>query len=337
MDPTKTEPETLQLRARPRAVTRLSRRMLIAIVTALVATVFALTWWSLQRSVRLPSVPTELHNVDRVNRAEGLDQLPQDYSNVAQPKPEDALAQPSVPVLGDPLPGDLGMAMLRAQQNNAVPGLGRSAAPDPARIERTAREREADDAAKAPLFFHTGTRKVAEATALAASAAAPAAESSSPARVADTASGDPSTQSHKLAFVNRTSIDDSLSHHTMQQPVSPYQVMAGTIISAALITGINSDLPGTILASVTEPVYDSKLGRYLLIPQGTRLIGEYDSQVAFGQRRVLLAWNRLIFPDASSLTLDRLPGVDTAGNAGLEDSADRHWRQLLAGADRFHR
>src|SRR4029077_3457015 len=104
------------------------------------------------------------------------------------------------------------------------------------------------------------------------------------------------------------------------------------VISAALITGINSDLPGTILATVTEPVYDTKLGRHLLIPQGTRLVGEYDSQVAFGQRRVLLAWNRLVFPDASSLTLDRLPGVDAAGNAGLEDGVDRHWRQLLAGA-----
>jgi type IV secretion system protein VirB10 len=108
--------------------------------------------------------------------------------------------------------------------------------------------------------------------------------------------------------------------------------MAGTVIPAALVTGINSDLPGVILASVTEPVYDTKLGRYLLVPQGTRLIGQYDSQVAFGQRRVLLVWNRLIFPDASSLTLDRLPGVDTAGNAGLEDGVDRHWRQLLAGA-----
>ena len=123
-----------------------------------------------------------------------------------------------------------------------------------------------------------------------------------------------------------------MSSHALQPPVSPYQVMAGTVISAALITGINSDLPGQILATVTEPVYDTRLGKYLLIPQGTRLIGEYDSQVAFGQRRVLLVWNRLIFPDASSLTLDRLAGVDAAGNAGLEDGVDRHWRQLLAGA-----
>jgi type IV secretion system protein VirB10 len=123
-----------------------------------------------------------------------------------------------------------------------------------------------------------------------------------------------------------------VSRHSIQAAVSPYQIMAGTVISAALITGINSDLPGMVLATVTEPVYDTKLGSHLLIPQGTRLIGEYDSQVAFGQRRVLLVWNRLIFPDASSLSLDRLPGVDTVGNAGLEDGVDRHWRQLLAGA-----
>ncbi len=108
--------------------------------------------------------------------------------------------------------------------------------------------------------------------------------------------------------------------------------MAGTVIAAALITGLNSDLPGQVLATVTEPVYDTRTGRYLLIPQGARLIGEYDSQIAFGQRRVLLAWNRLIFPDTSSLILDRLPGVDAGGNAGLSDAVDRHWQQLLGGA-----
>lgn len=108
--------------------------------------------------------------------------------------------------------------------------------------------------------------------------------------------------------------------------------MAGTVISAALITAINSDLPGQVLASVTEPVYDSATGRHLLIPQGSRLIGEYDSQVAFGQRRVLLVWNRLILPDTSSITLDRLPGSDPGGVSGLEDGVDRHWRELLAGA-----
>ncbi|MCK6429865.1 MAG: TrbI/VirB10 family protein, partial [Burkholderiaceae bacterium] len=80
------------------------------------------------------------------------------------------------------------------------------------------------------------------------------------------------------------------------------------------------------------PVYDSVSGAQVLIPQGTRLLGQYDSQVAYGQRRVLLVWTRLVMPDGSSITLDRLPGVDLAGNAGLEDGVDWHWDRILAGA-----
>ncbi len=108
--------------------------------------------------------------------------------------------------------------------------------------------------------------------------------------------------------------------------------MAGTVISAALVTGINSDLPGQVIANVAEAVYDTATGRHLLIPQGSRLIGRYDSQVAFGQRRVLLVWTRLILPDTSSVALDRLPGIDPAGYAGLEDGVDWHWDRILAGA-----
>ena len=109
--------------------------------------------------------------------------------------------------------------------------------------------------------------------------------------------------------------------------------MAGTIIPAALVTGINSDLPGQVIANVSETVYDTATGRHLLIPQGSlRLIGRYDSQVAFGQRRVLLVWTRLILPDTSSVALDGLPGIDPAGYAGLEDGVDWHWDRILAGA-----
>lgn len=108
--------------------------------------------------------------------------------------------------------------------------------------------------------------------------------------------------------------------------------MAGTIIPAALVTGLNSDLPGQVIANVSEAVYDTATGRHLLIPQGSRLIGRYDSQVAFGQRRVLLVWTRLILPDTSSVALDRLPGIDPAGYAGLEDGVDWHWDRILAGA-----
>jgi type IV secretion system protein VirB10 len=113
---------------------------------------------------------------------------------------------------------------------------------------------------------------------------------------------------------------------------SPYVVQAGSVIPAALITGIRSDLPGQITAQVTQNVYDSPTGRILLIPQGSRLIGEYDSDVAAGQNRVLLAWDRLILPGGQSILLDRLPGADAAGMAGLEDQTNYHWGNMLKAA-----
>lgn len=139
-------------------------------------------------------------------------------------------------------------------------------------------------------------------------------------------------QDQKKAFIAKAGDAATRNPGGLQLPASPYQVMAGTIISAALVTGISSDLPGQVIASVTEEVRDSALGRYVLIPQGSRLIGRYDSQVAFGQRRVLLVWTRLILPGTSSVALDRLPGIDPAGYAGLEDGVDWHWDRILAGA-----
>jgi type IV secretion system protein VirB10 len=139
-------------------------------------------------------------------------------------------------------------------------------------------------------------------------------------------------QDSKLLFVNapvdrRTTAPDRLS-----RPASPFLVQAGTIIPAALITGIRSDLPGQITAQVTENVYNSQTGRFLLVPQGTRLIGVYDSQVSFGQSRVLLVWTRLIMPNGRSIVLERQPGADTAGYAGLEDEVDNHWGALFKAA-----
>ncbi|MGD9801432.1 MAG: TrbI/VirB10 family protein [Parvularculaceae bacterium] len=105
--------------------------------------------------------------------------------------------------------------------------------------------------------------------------------------------------------------------------------MAGTVIPASLITGLNSDLPGTIIAQVTAPVYDTATGAHLLIPQGARLIDRYDSRVAFGQDRALIIWDRLILPDGASMLLESLPGADVAGYAGLSDKVDHHWGRLV--------
>ena len=142
---------------------------------------------------------------------------------------------------------------------------------------------------------------------------------------------DQNLQSRTLDFLNQKVDGKIYNSHKLQTPASPYQVMAGTIISASLITGINSDLPGSVIAQVTENVYDTATGGYLLIPQGSRMIGTYDSVVAFGQERALVAWQRIILPDGSSIVIDNLPGVDTAGYAGLEDKVDFHTWKLLKG------
>ena len=142
---------------------------------------------------------------------------------------------------------------------------------------------------------------------------------------------DPNYQGRKQEFLNQRVDREIYNPHALQDPVSPYQVMAGTVIPASLVTGINSDLPGLVIAQVTENVYDTVTGHYLLIPQGTRLIGKYDSVVAFGQSRALVIWNRIIMPDGSSIVIENLPATDAAGYAGLEDEVDFHTWRLIKG------
>jgi type IV secretion system protein VirB10 len=139
-------------------------------------------------------------------------------------------------------------------------------------------------------------------------------------------------QDRKLAFVNAPVDRRTTSLDRLGRPTSPYVVQAGAVIPAALITGMRSDLPGQITAQVTENVYDTPTGRSLLIPQGARLVGLYDSQVSFGQSRILLVWTRLILPNGYSIVLERQPGADAAGQAGLEDGVDNHWGALFKAA-----
>lgn len=331
----KVAPESMTLRSPPRPVTRLNRRTLALLTGALGVAVIGATFWSLQPHRHNGTSPTELYNVDRVSRSEELDQLPKDYSGWPG-KPAD-----TKPALGPPLPGDLGPAIVQSQQPAPV-----SAAPgqDPQAAERDRMRQEAEAAAGSSVFFRTGNQTGGQQAAVASAAsAAPAAGNLSAfdpqaAGPASTAAqpNDPTAvqnqQGQKEAFLAKGGDSATSNSGTLQTPASPYTVMAGTIIPEALVTGINSDLPGTIIAEVTQPVYDTATGRYLLIPQGSRLIGRYDSQVAFGQRRMLLVWLRLVLPDASSIALDKLPGIDPAGYAGLEDGVNWHWGRILAGA-----
>lgn len=323
----KADPDTLALRASPRPVTRLNRRMLAVFAGALGIVILGATLWSLQPHKRERNPATELYNVDRVSRADSLDQLPKDYTKVVP------MAKPVVPTLGEPLPGDLGPAIVHAQNH------GNTGAYTPAQPGRIAQPGDAEDAARSSVFFRSSSAtKAAPATTVATIQPEPASgnQAFNPMATASTQPTDPTAvqnrQDQKEAFLTNGGDTATRNPASLQLPTSPYQVMAGTIIPAALVTGINSDLPGQVIANVTEAVYDTATGRFLLIPQGSRLIGRYDSQVAFGQRRALLVWTRLILPDTSSISLDRLPGIDPAGYAGLEDGVDWHWDRIIAGA-----
>jgi type IV secretion system protein VirB10 len=141
---------------------------------------------------------------------------------------------------------------------------------------------------------------------------------------------DGSGQDEKRAFAGQAQAEDYIRGR-LEAPRSPYEVKAGTTIAAALVTALTSDLPGEIVAQVTQPVYDHVTGRYLLIPQGARLIGRYDSQVAFGQNRALIAWSRIVFPNGYSINIGAMEGADRSGASGLTDRVNHHWGTVAAG------
>jgi type IV secretion system protein VirB10 len=129
----------------------------------------------------------------------------------------------------------------------------------------------------------------------------------------------------------RGSDNRDVNPHSIKDPASPWIMTSGSIISASLITGINSDLPGTVVAQVTDNAFDSITGKTLLIPQGARLIGRYESDIAFGQRRAFVIWQRIIWPDGSSLRIEDMPASDRSGYSGLADRVDFHGGALLKG------
>jgi type IV secretory pathway VirB10-like protein len=135
-------------------------------------------------------------------------------------------------------------------------------------------------------------------------------------------------QSSNEEFLTKgTAIEPYLSKPLLK-PISKYELKAGSVIPGALVTSINTDLPGEVIGQVSENVFDSVSGNYLLIPQGSRLIGKYQSLISNGQNRALLVWHRLIYPNGNSIILDGMPGTDQAGQAGLADQVDYHLDKL---------
>ncbi len=332
-------PDDIELRVRPQPVTRINRKVLMATVAGgtlllLGAVLFALNppdWRGKQQH-------SELYNTDRKPLAEGLSKLPSSYD--------------AIPQLGPPAQGDFGDAMHKADTGKGaeLPLPDRPFQPDPeadiARAERIRLARLGAQGRESKLFFTVSSGKVMEDVTGADANTSTNARASSPfdvLRSAETGNAEdqnrrqqpqaalPAFQDRKIAFLDLKPETGTANPHVLQKPLSPYTLMAGTIIPASLVTGLNADLPGFVIGQVTENVYDTVTGRFLLIPQGTRVIGKYDSVVAFGQKRALVIWQRIIRPDGSSLVIDNLPATDEAGYAGLEDSVDFHTWSILKG------
>ena len=333
----KAAPEALLLRASLRRVVRFRRGVIIAGAAIGSFAIAGVTWMALgSKSFHIVAFGDDKAIIDRRAPADAVANLPSDYSKVT----------PTTPVLGPPLPGDLGRPILDRQRELAAGGATMPADPAAAPHGMTAEEQSAEaerqriaaqahQAREAGVMMPSSGRAagaiMASAEGVAAVTAVPASDTGQVARLAIDPDKDQNAQQHKLDFVGAQASGGVTNTHALQAPASPYQLMAGSIIAASLVTGLNSDLPGMVVAQVTEPVFDTVTGRTLLIPQGSRLIGSYDSVVAFGQRRALLVWQRIILPDGSSVQIDNLPATDTAGYAGLADKVDFHSWQLLKG------
>ncbi len=305
---------SMRLRAdRPR-VTRLSRKVLAGGAAIGLIAISGAVLWALQNNRSRTAAPEELYTTDRRNVADGVTGLPRDYAGVPRQAPQ----------LGPPLPGDLGRPILNSQ--NAP-----STVPLQVDAEQQRVSQEIEAARLSRLFASTNIRELPPPKPHVAGDASTAGPNPPTQPSTDDAFAQ-NGQDRKLAFVNAPVDRRTTSPDRIAAPASTYVVQAGSIISASLITGIRSDLPGQITAQVTENVYDSPTGKSLLVPQGSRLIGVYDSQIAFGQSRVLLVWNRLIMPNGRSIVLERQQGADTAGYAGLEDEVDNHWGALFKAA-----
>lgn len=296
--PAASPPPDLRLRAERPRVVRLSRTVVWSLGgIAMIAVAFALGY-ALESSRQISALAAS-QDTDVRPSADGLAGLPSDYVGK------------DVPKLGPALPGDLGHTILHAQEQGKVASGGDD--------RRAAQEVEAAIASK--LFVQTGERDRGNEQATPPTSGASASQAN-PSPATDAQSGN-------RAFLVGQPDRATTSSDRIMPPVSPYVLQAGTVIAGALNTKISSDLPGQITGHVTQNVYDSPTGRYLLIPQGSLLYGAYNSGISFGQQRTQIIWTRLIFPNGDSLVLEKLPGGDAIGQS---DEVNNHWGQLFKAA-----
>ncbi len=304
--------DAFRLAAEMPRVMRLSRKTLAIVGGAAGLAIGGALLWALRTPE--PKNAQELYEVTNPNRAEAVTGGPADYAAVTK--------------LGPPLPGDLGRPIVAAQAQRGAVDVAPMASPppvrpDPADEARRRAEQERDTARGSQLFLGgSGAPRAADT--------APAQGSKAIAGGSEPGSG--SAAGSRRAFLASGGERAAESAARIEAPSSNSILQAGSTIPAALMTAISSDLPGQVTAQVTENVHDSPTGRILLIPQGARLVGEYHSEISAGQRRVLIAWDRLIFSDGRSIALDRLPAGDASGAAGLAGRTDYHFGNMVRAA-----
>jgi type IV secretion system protein TrbI len=305
----------LRLRSALPLVTRLSPKAIIGLTLGTLLVGGGMVTYGLQS--RDSAGAKEQINTDNVSRSEAVNVLPADYTKI--------------PLLGPPLPGDFARPLLNGTVGNPPLGVGGGHPQVDPRIQQAAQEREA--ARTSQLF--SGAEAGRQGTIVADNAPEvlrlPAENSTANASEAVAASS-PSPASRKQSFLTAAADRRTTSPDRLTLPASTHTLQAGSVIAAALVTGIRSDIPGQVTAQVTQNVYDSVSGQHLLIPQGSKLIGQYDAEISFGQSRALLVWNRLILPDGRSIILERLPAADPQGYAGLEDRVNYHWGRIAKAA-----
>jgi type IV secretory pathway VirB10-like protein len=290
---------------------RLSRRALATLAGVSALGVAAALGYSLTASQRAQA-PREAVSVARRN-TDALADAPKDYGDLARNAPA-GIGPPQValePVTTPPLSGE-------------APHSANSANNEAAAAQQ--RQRQQRDSALASKLF-AGTGEGARTATASAESRTSSLGQPATGEPAQAPSGDP--QDRKSAFVAGAMREQTVNSGRLTAPAGRYVVLAGSTIAAALITGLSSDLPGQVVAQVTEDVFDTVSGRTRLIPQGTRLIGVYDARVTYGQSRALVVWTRMILPDGRSMDLDRLVGTDAAGQSGLADRVDKHTGKLL--------
>ncbi len=291
---------------------RLSRKALVTLTGVSALGVAAALGYSLTHSHQTQG-PQDTVSIERRN-TDALTDAPKSYSDLPQAAsasigPPPATAQPVTTTPPDRT------------------GAGPSTTSNDLAAERQRRRQSQESARGSKLFASTaeGT-KGAPATST-ADASPPLSGQGPGASPAAAVSGD--AQDRKAAFIANSRREPTINSGRIVPAVSPYVLSAGSTIAAALITGLSSDLPGQVVAQVTEDVFDSVSGRTRLIPQGTRLIGAYDARVTYGQSRALVVWTRMIFPDGRSIDLDRMIGTDAGGQSGFADRVNNHTGKLL--------